>query len=417
VTATSVRGFWDSLRTDVLLRNSLYLMLTTAVTATSGFGFWLICSRLFTPADIGPATTLMSATLVISYVSLLGFNSTFVSFLPTSTNRDNEITTGLLLSMAGAIALATLYILAIPLVAPAITVFRGHVGYALVFVVIAACSALNLLTDSIFVALRAAKYNLIIDGLVLGSIKLLLPFALFGIGSYGVYVASGAGTFVGLLLSIYVLMTVFDYRPSLRVDRPALSRVAEYSSTSYVANIFNMAPVLVLPVVVLNHLGAAAAAYYALAIALAHLLYAVIYTVSQSLFAEGSHEGQDLAPLLWRSTFAIGCLLLPSAVVLFVGAELILRVFGESYATGGTALLRSFAAAAPVVALFSLGSLVLRIERRVYGLIVVNVVYCLTITGLAYLWVDRGLVWIGYAWIAGNLMAGMVGVAVCLRKR
>jgi O-antigen/teichoic acid export membrane protein len=333
-----------------------------------------------------------------------------VRFLPTSTDRDSEITTGLLLSMAGAIVLGALYVVAIPFVAPTITIFHEHVGYALAFIVIAACSALNLLTDSIFVALRAAKYNLIIDGLVLGACKLLLPLVLLGSGAFGVYVASGAGTLVAMPLSIYVLMAAFDYQPRARIDRPALARVGEYASASYIANIFNMTPVLVIPVVVLNHLGAAAAAYYALAFALANLLYAVIYSVGQSMFAEGSHEGQELGALLWRSTLAIGSLLLPAALVLFVAAPYGLRVFGESY-TAGTALLQSFAASAPIVALYSIGALVLRIQRRVYGLIVVNVIYCVTITGLAYLWVERGLVWIGYAWIVGNLAAGVASVA------
>ena len=414
--ATRIRRAWESLRTDILLRNSLYLMLATGVTAASGFGFWFMCSRLFTPADIGAAATLISATTVISYVSLLGFNSTFVRFLPTSADRDAEITTGLVLSMAGAMCLAALYVVALPFVAPAITLLSGDAPHGIGFVVIAACSALNLLTDSIFVALRAAKYNLFVDGLVLGGIKLLLPFVLAGWGAYGVFAAFGAGTLVAMPLSIYLLMVRFDYRPALRVDRSALAKVAHYSSASYVANIFNMAPVLVLPVVVLNRLGAPAAAYYALAFAIANLLYAVVYAVCQSLFAEGSYEGQELSTLLWRSTLAIGGTLVPAAIALFAAAEPVLRIFGESYAVGAAALLRTFAVASPVVALYSLGTLVLRIEQRVYGLVFVNVIYCAVITGLAYRYVDGGLVWIGYAWLTGNLVAGVASLGACLRK-
>jgi hypothetical protein len=40
----------------------------------------------------------------------------------------------------------------------------------------------------------------------------------------------------------------------------------------------------------------------------------------------------------------------------------------------------------------------------------VNIIYFVTINGLAYIWVDRGLVWIGYAWLSGNLFAGLASI-------
>jgi hypothetical protein len=86
------------------------------------------------------------------------------------------------------------YLIAIPAVAPKLNLFRENLWYELAFLVIALCSALNLLADFIFIALRTAKYNLLIDGLILGATKLLLPVLFLTLGAFGVFVAFGTAT-------------------------------------------------------------------------------------------------------------------------------------------------------------------------------------------------------------------------------
>src|ERR1019366_5408175 len=98
----SIRRLWQHFLNDNLFRNSIYLMLNTAIQAAFGFFFWLIATHIFTPADIGVGTTLISAMMLISFVSLLGFNSTFVRILPNSNNRNNEINTGSILVISAA---------------------------------------------------------------------------------------------------------------------------------------------------------------------------------------------------------------------------------------------------------------------------------------------------------------------------
>ena len=69
---------------NTLFRNSFYLMLATAVMAGFGFFFWLIVARMFSTANIGLATTLISVMNMIAMLSLVGFDVTFVRFLPNS---------------------------------------------------------------------------------------------------------------------------------------------------------------------------------------------------------------------------------------------------------------------------------------------------------------------------------------------
>jgi hypothetical protein len=49
------------LRDDSLLRNSVFIMLTTVVNSLFGYGFWLLAARFFPPSTVGLSAALISA--------------------------------------------------------------------------------------------------------------------------------------------------------------------------------------------------------------------------------------------------------------------------------------------------------------------------------------------------------------------
>src|SRR5450759_909702 len=104
------RSRYRRLWTDHLVRNSLYLILSSGLQAALGFAFWIITARLFSTADVGRASSLISATTVISYLALLGLNSTLVRHLPTAPDRNALITAGLLLVAGCGAGIGLLYV-------------------------------------------------------------------------------------------------------------------------------------------------------------------------------------------------------------------------------------------------------------------------------------------------------------------
>src|SRR5882672_9164511 len=92
-----VSKLYHHFHSDSLYRNSIYLMLSTAVQAFFGFFFWIINARLFNTSEVGLATTLISVATLISSFSLLGLNAGIVSYLPTSKEKNNKINTSLTL--------------------------------------------------------------------------------------------------------------------------------------------------------------------------------------------------------------------------------------------------------------------------------------------------------------------------------
>lgn len=393
---------------DNLFRNSVYLMLTTGVMGLFGFCFWIICTKIFTPEEIGVGTTLISAMSLISLMSLLGFNSTFVRFLPTSQDRNAEINTGAILVMCAAAIIATGYTILIPYITPNLGVIDDSLWYSIGFIIMVTLASINSLTDSIFIAYRSAQYSLLTNGIIVSLTKLALPMLFTGIGAYGVFASSGLAASIGMIASIFFLMRQFGYKPELRINQAILKKVFHYSFTNYIANLLNIAPSLILPIIIINHLGASAAGYYYLAFMIINLLYTVSTSVSQSLFAEGSYGGNTLRHLVKKSVIFSGTIMLPGALLLAFFGPFVLEFFGKSYSAGGSEVIIILAITSPIVALYSMGSTLLRIRHQMYSLIVTNIIYALTISLLTLYWVDKGLVWVAIAWTVGNFIAALM---------
>jgi O-antigen/teichoic acid export membrane protein len=383
-------------------------MLTTALMGGLGFIFWLIATHLFTPDEIGIGTTLISAMSLISFISLLGFNSTFVRILPNSKNRNVEINTGSILVMLAAALIAAAYIYIIPYITPSLGIIRNNIWYSLGFIVMVALASLNSLTDSIFLAFRSTQYNFITDGIITGGTRLLLPLVFATLGAYGVFASSGLAASIGMLASVFFLVQKFGYRPSFIIHWETLKKVFKYSFANYLANLLTISPTLILPILILGQLGAATAGYFYLSFMIMNLLYTVSGSISQSLFAEGSYGEHSLIELIKRTTIFLLAIMVPAAIILAVFGPYVLAIFGKSYSSGGAGVIAVLALAAPAVAAFNVGSTLLRIRHQIYSLVFINLVYAASICLFSLYWIHGGLVWVAGAWLVGNVLASLL---------
>lgn len=377
-------------------------MFSTGTMAAFGFVFWLIAAHLYQPAEVGIASTLISSMTFITYFCLLGFDSTFIRFLPHSKKRDEQIDTGLILVLIAAIVVSSLYALYVPTFAPKLGILHQHLLYGIGFVVLCTGATLNLATDSVYVAYRAAVYNFFIDGIGGSVIELILPFALIGFGAFGIFASQGIAVTCALFLSLFFLVKRFRYHPQFKISRQALREVRHYSSGNYVASLLNTAPTIILPIIILDKLGAAPAGYYYLAFMMANVLYTVVYAVAQSLFAEGSTNVEELRRLVWRATKFIGVLVIPAGIGLIILGPFFLDFFGKAYSTNGRELLYILTVAAPIMGGVGICSIILRITKQTRALVMANVVYLVTVCGSGLLLIHRGIVWAGVSWLIGQ---------------
>ena len=408
------------LRADHMVRNSLYLILSSGLQAALGFAFWIIVARLFSTADVGRASSLISATTVIAYLALLGLNSTFVRYLPTAPDRDALITAGLLLVAACGAGIGLLYVLLIPVLAPRLAFVAHRPALAVGFVLLTAAAAVNLLTDSIFIASRKAGYSALTDGGAGGVTKVVSVVILVGTGAYGLFCASVGGFAAAALASMVLITTALHWRPSLRKPLRTLKPLLRFSGANYAGNVLNLLPTLVVPLIVLDRLGAPAAAYYFVAFQIATLLYSVAYAVEQAFLAEGSYAEMDWRELLRRSRRVIMAWCLPASLVLVMAAHWVLLVFGTRYSQHGTTSLILLAVAALPIAANNWLHTVLRLSGRLRAIVLSNGVYAIAICGLAWLLAPHGLSALTAAWPTGGLLGSAVAAVPCyasLRRR
>ena len=400
-----------------MYRSSVLLLASTATTAALGFLFWVVVARFYTPEQVGLATSLISATTLIAYLSLFGLNSTLIRFPASTLSRNGQLTQSLTLVGAVSCVVAAAYLTGLPLYGPKLLFVRDSRVLAAFFVLFCVCAAVNQLTDSVFISARVPQYNVYVDGFLQGVVKLALPVALVGFGSVGIVGATGGGYAVAAIASVLLMWRRLGFRFDFRTRGTRLREQLGFSVASYASSLLNLVPLMVTPLIVLEQLGAEAAGYYYVAFQIASLLNAVSFSVGESVFAEGSYDPSRFAVLLRRSAAVIAAVQVPAAAVVAGGSGLLLRLFGGSYGDRAQSLLMVLCVGALAVALNTWASFALKLTRQMTPLVVSNVVYAVVSIGLAFVWAPRGLVWLGWAWGAGNLASGLVALVALLHGR
>lgn len=394
---------------DRMMRNSLYLILSSGLQAAFGFAFWMITARLFSASVVGIASSLISAATVISFIALFGLNSTFVRYLPTArNNRNTLITVGLILVAVCGAVVALIYAAATPVLAPRLSFILHRPSLTIGFALLSASSVVNLVTDSVFIAARKAGFNALIDGVIGGAAKILLVVMLSGAGAYGIFSASTGSMAAAGLASLVLMATVLRWRPTLRRCFDVIRPLLRFSFANYSANCLGLLPILIVPLIALDRLGAAAAAYYFIAFQLATMLYSAAFAVEQNFLAEGSQANANLRNLRKRGRRVLIMLSLPPCLVLIVAAHWVLLIFGPAYSQYGTISLMLLAAAALPVAAMNWFLAVLRLAGDLRAIVVSSAVYAGAICGLAWVLAPHGIAALSAAWPIGSFLSAAV---------
>jgi O-antigen/teichoic acid export membrane protein len=170
----------------------------------------------------------------------------------------------------------------------------------------------------------------------------------------------------------------------------------------------NLLPQVVVPLIVLDRLGAKAAGYYFVAFQITSLLMTAAAVIEASFMAEASQAGADWRVIRRRSRRMAILIFVPAGVVTAVAAHWILLAFGSAYSLHGTRSLELLAAAVLSVAACSWGWNVLRVTGRLSRLIVSTAIYAASICGSAWFFAPHGLAAVSAAWLAGATLAAAV---------
>lgn len=405
-----------SIFSDALYRGSLILLINTAATSVIGFVFWSLAARRYPAPALGVFSSVTSGAGLLAAIAALGLPNVITRHIANEQNsRELVVMAAAAITTVGAaLCVATVLVLG-PHVPPSLHL-RETGGTVLLVTVLVVFTAASGTIDAGLVAVRSSHAVLIKN--VAGSIvRVLAMLLLVSFRSWGLLMAFALGLVCTTVIgSVSLGRRTRGTRVSFRSFR-LLRRYLSLTSGNYLATIFGMLPLGVVPILVLVILGATAAGRFAVAFLIAGFLNIIPATVAQVLFAEASRGGGALREQLRKAIRGIYTLLLPPLIIVVVAAPLLLRIFGLAYAAAATGCLRVLALAALLTGGTYLVDSLLIAQDRVAAYVFMNGANAALVLGLVGAFLHRGLTAGAVGWALAQGLSLLIGQVVLATGR
>ena len=402
-----------------LLRNAVYIMLTTGVNSGLGYVFWLVVARSYDAEEVGIASALIAAMTVVAAVADLGTSTALIQRLPSrrgdaewSLTLSASVTTATVAGLAIAVVAA---VAILPALSDDLTVIDSDAAHLVVFVGGVVVWSLSVVSDYLFVAERRTE-NMFTRNLVFGVAKLAIVVGLVLAGdasALGIFTAWVIGCTISLAVAYGALIPRLErrYRPAFEgVVREARAMAGAFAG-NYFITLGYLLTTFLLPLLVVVRLSPEDNAYFYVAWLLGSAFFTVTASVGSALFAEGTHDPAALSRQTRSAVRISAALLAPLMVVFLLAASPILGLFGEDYADNGTTLLLLLTASAIPDAITGLYIARVRAEGRlVFPAVASMAMAAGTLIGSWFLLPSMDLAGPGVAFIAAHA----VGSVACL---
>jgi len=393
-----------------LYRNASFLVASSVVTTSLGFFFWITVARLYSTTEVGLGSAIISTVNFIALFSAIGLNFSIIRFFSRTDDRREMVNSAFTLTGLVALAVAVVVVFAAGPWSPALDIVRSRTIFIITFLALAVLSTWSTLINSVFIGGRRAIFALGKDGiLALLKIGLVGAFASF-LHTFGVVASWTVALGIALSLSalLFLPRVMHGYRPVPELNMSRIRSLWRYAAGNYTASLLTRGPILILPIVVVSLLGTESNAYFYVAWAISNVLGSVTLSVSQSLFAEGSHAPENIRQDVTRSILFTLVVMVPAVIVLLAAGKWVLLAFGSDYSTNSLGLLMLLAAAALPRGAVHVYSGLLRAQDRLKELIALRSFIAITILVVSSLLMPRyGIISVGYVWLGVFLLASL----------
>lgn len=445
--AGSVPRFLQRVRSDSLVRNSLYLMTSTAVTAGLGYVFWILAAHVLPRAEIGIGGAVISLCSTVALLTYLGSYATLIDRLPANEHSPKWSTTLIRICVPTALVTAVATAAAVPVLLASQEYREFFDGAGPVLLAVAGATAWTLVSlfGATFIAARRAGRYLAIQTLVSAAkLVLIIPLAAVGAGAAGLVGAWATAAVLGVVAGAGWLVPRMGLgrppgdRPSRRgpgtggvrprspgAPRHRRRRVPATAAASmrlflgqHLTVVGGAVTPLVLPVLVVIRLGAVPNAYFYVTWMLGGIFFTVSPSVSRVLFAEGARARSDLRRPVVKALRVIAIMLVPAMIVMVAAGRFILGLFGASYAAAGYVLLVLLAVSAVPDAVSNVAVAVLQVTHRLRYSSLLNL--GILVAGLAGAWIlmpPMGITGAGVAWLGAQTLGAIASLPAFSRIR
>lgn len=399
-------------RVDRLLRTGH--LLTASSIASSGLGaaYWVVVARWYSAADVGRGYAAVSAMMFLAGFGQLNLANTLVRFVPSAGRRTLRLVRRVYL-VAGitTAALAVGFVVCVPRISPQLS-FLHSAGSGTGFVLAAAGYAVFVVQDGALTGLLRADWVLY-ENAVFALVKILFVVGLSVVAAaQGILVSWYASLAVAVLVTNWFLFSraIPDRAAVPEAQGPGTAEpTARYLVTDFAGSMCWLVATTLMPVFVLDRLGAEQGAYFSLAWMAAYAFYMLSTNMGSSLIVEAAADSTRLAANCHKILRHTGFLLGIGVAVGCAIAPLALRVFGPGYAAHATGLLRLLLLSALPNLVITAAVAVGRARRRVGAVVAVLFSVCSLALGLsAAMLPTLGITGAGYGWLIAQCTVATV---------
>jgi O-antigen/teichoic acid export membrane protein len=226
----------------------------------------------------------------------------------------------------------------------------------------------------------------------------------------GILISLSIAVFVSVVTaaSLFLPRVESDYFPRFEIKRQIIKDMMRYSIANYITGILWMLPQFVLPLIVVNLMGAEQNAYFFIGWSVASMLFSIPSATSFSLFAEGSYDEKQLFSKTKKSLKLILFLLIPTIIILIIFGNTILTFFGAAYCSNVTTLLRILVFSAIPLSINYVYYGVKRVEMKMKPALVLSAFIAFTTLGLTYILLPlMGILGAGLAWLISQTISAI----------
>ena len=398
-------------------RNSLALAISAAVTGVLGLVYWALIGRMYPAREVGAAAAIITTATMLSAFGNLSFGALFERFVPVAGPRlPVLVRTGF---VTGAVVGALLAV-GFLWIGPTDSLFTGWLDRALFPVVVVSFSVFALL-DHTAVGLRrgtwAAQKN--ISHAVIKCV-LVLVCAAVATRATIVWTWVGPAVVLSAVLGVVVIRRIRTEPALTGQSLPPTKELGGYLAGTYLLYVVGALAPLLLPLIVVAHLGTELNAYFAIAWSLVTALVVLLTILMGPYIAAAAADSANAYRLTQRFLLIMGIVGGSGAAFLGLAGPALLSLVGPQYREFGGPLLQ-LAALGIVPALFGYAySAISRLLGRLRYAVAAQCINAALMLGLGVAWVDvDGLRGLAYAFITAEVTTAVlviVPLALAIRR-
>lgn len=404
ITSLSSRTY-RHLMHDSLRRNSVYLLLSSGISALLAFVFWSIAAHIYPPSEVGVITALIAISAFIVEFSQIGLVNGLIRHLATFRDKKTILNTVFMIVGCLAILSSVIFIIVLHYILPKASFITQNLGTILIFIAYVMANAYGSILDGLFVALRVTELSLA-RNMSVGLVKILVAL-IIGEGLIGLFSSITIATILGVLFGFFFLWHRLKLRPTRKLTKEVFS-ISQFSIVNYLSSGSATLAIAIIPILIIHKIGSSAAAFYYIAYSITALLSYIPRSVSQSFFAESSLNEDALKAHLRKSAKFIGLLMVPSAAFIMLAGKYILLLFGKEYSEAALTCLRLLTLTSVLSPINWLGDNILNVQKRMKLYSFTNIFSASTTVIFMYPLLKYGLTGVGLGWLLSEIATVLI---------